>query len=149
MTQNKRYRLSELARLLDLKLIGDESCEITGLGTLANASSGELSFLSNPSYIDQLDDCRASAVILSEKFVSRWTGNALVAEAPYVAFAHATALFSDMGKAQTEVHPSAVIADDVEVPTSVSIGATRLTHCLPHFMSVASCIADSDGKWVQ
>jgi len=126
VTQNKRYRLGELARLLDLKLIGDEGCEITGLGTLANASSGELSFLSNPSYIDQLNDCRASAVILSEKFVSRWAGNALVAESPYVAFAHATALFSDLGKAQAEVHSSAVIADDVEVPASVSIGANAV-----------------------
>lgn len=126
MTQNKRYRLSELARLLDLTLIGDENCEITGLGTLANASSGELSFLSNPSYIDQLDSCRASAVILSEKFVSRWSGNALLAEAPYVAFAHASALFSDLGKVQPEVHPSAFIADDVEVPASASVGANAV-----------------------
>lgn len=126
MTQNKRYRLSQLAELLDLKLVGDENCEITGLGTLANAGAGELSFLSNPSYIDQLNDCRASAVILSEKFVSRWAGNALVAEAPYVAFAYASALFSDQGKTQAEVHPSAVIAADVEVPVSVSIGANAV-----------------------
>ncbi len=122
MTQKKCYKLSELARLLDLKLIGDENCEIDGLGTLANAGTGQLSFLSNPSYIDQLNDCRASAVILSKKFTSRWGGNALISEAPYVAFAHASALFAETVKAAPGVHPSAVVADDVAVPDSVSIG---------------------------
>ncbi len=122
MTQKKSYRLSELASHLGLKLVGDESCEISGLGTLANAEKGQLSFLSSPSYVDQLSGCRASAVILSEKFISRWDGNALLSESPYVAFAHASKLFVETKVPAPGVHPSAVVADDVNVPESASIG---------------------------
>lgn len=123
MTQIKCYSLGELAKQLGLQLIGDEDCEITGLGTLANAKAGELSFLSNPAYIDQLNDCRASAVILSEKFLSKWSGNALLAKAPYVAFAHASALFTDKVKMQAGVHPSATVSDTATLSDSAAIGA--------------------------
>jgi len=123
VAQFKCYRLEELAELLDLRLIGDGSCEISSLGTLSSAEPGQLSFLSNSAYIDQLVDCRASAVILSEKFLPRWNGNALIAEAPYVAFARATALFAPESDLAVGVHPGAIIADDVMVPDSASIGA--------------------------
>ena len=126
MTQIKSYSLSEVARLLNLQLIGDEDCEITGLGTLANAGPGELSFLSNSAYIDQLNDCRASAVILSKQFLPRWSGNALLAESPYVAFAHASALFATRNEQQAGVHASATVADDVVVPESAAIGANAV-----------------------
>ena len=126
MTQIKSYRLGEVARRLNLQVVGDEDCEITGLGTLANAVAGELSFLSNSAYVDQLNDCRASAVILPQKYLSRWSGNALLAESPYVAFAHASALFAFGSEAQPGVHPSASVAIDAELADSVAIGANAV-----------------------
>ncbi len=123
MSHNESYTLAEIAKRLDLKLVGDESCEIHGLGTLSNAVSGQLSFLSNASYINQLADCQASAVILSEDLAGRWPGNALIAVNPYVAFAHATALFAARTAVEPGVHPSAVVADDVLLDPTATVAA--------------------------
>lgn len=126
MAHNKCYTLGEIAELLDLSLRGDASCEITGLGTLKGAIPGQLSFLSNSSYTDQLANCAASAVILSEDFLDRWSGNALVSKSPYVAFARASALFIADHQSGTGVHPSAVIAESATVADGVSIGANAV-----------------------
>jgi UDP-3-O-[3-hydroxymyristoyl] glucosamine N-acyltransferase len=89
----KSYRLADLAELLDATLVGDGQCEIIGLATLKGAKPGQLSFLSNPSYAGQLAQSEASAVILEEEFADSWSGNKLVAAAPYVAFCEGNTTF--------------------------------------------------------
>ena len=66
MTHKTKYTLAHLAELLDAKLIGDGQCEITGLATLQNAEPGQLSFLSNPSYVGQLKNSKASAILIDK-----------------------------------------------------------------------------------
>lgn len=122
MTQHKRFTLKEINSFLGTTLIGDEDCEITGLGTLSGAGPGQLSFLSNKKYLDQIDASNASAIILEESFVDRCKTNALVSSQPYVSFALASSLFASQSSVDTGVHESAVIADDVSLPDDVSIG---------------------------
>lgn len=123
MAQNKNYTLGEIAEHLELPLTGDASCEIHGLGTLSNATPEQLSFLSNTAYIDQLDNCRAAAVILSPTLQSRWQGNALLTEQPYVAFARASALFVDNRNSDSGIHSTAIVDPTAEIDASASIGA--------------------------
>ena len=122
MTDNKSYTLGEIAELLNIKLVGDQLCEIHGLGTLKYAAPGQLTFLSNPSYINQLSSTKASAVIVEEKYVNLYSGNALVSENPYVSFAGATALFATPSKVELGVHNSAHVHDSVQLAENVSIG---------------------------
>ena len=121
MTQKKRYLLKEIAEYLALELRGDSECEIDGLGTLTGAGPTHLSFLSNKAYIDHLDTTGAAVVILSQEFLDRCPGNALISKNPYVSFAQATALFLPEQAQSAGIHPSAVVADDVELPASVYI----------------------------
>src|SRR6056300_636590 len=90
----KSYSLGEIANQLGLKLVGDSRCEITGLGTLSGAQAGQLSFLSNQSYIDQLAVTQASAVIVEQRFADASPANVLISDQPYVSFAYASELFS-------------------------------------------------------
>jgi len=122
VTHNKSYTLGEIASLLNLKLVGDEQCVINGIDTLKSASSGQLSFLSNPAYIDQLGACQASAVIIEEKHASACASNALISSSPYVSFAEATALFDDTPEPEAGVHTSACVHESVVLADSVSIG---------------------------
>lgn len=126
MSDAKQYTLGALAGLLDAKLIGDEDCLIDGLATLKQGAPGKLSFLSNPSYASQLSDCRASAVILEEKFIASCPVNMLVTSAPYVSFARATQLFDNAPQPSPGVHPSATIHESVELPDNSSIGANAV-----------------------
>ena len=92
-TQIRKYNLGEIASKLGLELIGDNFCQISGIGTLLNAVSGELSFLSNPSYTSQVAKTKASAVIIEERYAKFCPTNALISANPYLSFAGATHLF--------------------------------------------------------
>ena len=122
MSHNKSYSLGEIAKLLDIRLVGDSQCEINGLGTLKHAGPGQLSFLSNPAYSNQLADCKASAVIVSEKFTDSCPTNVLVSATPYISYARATALFDQSPGREPQIHPSACVAGSVQMDDSVYIG---------------------------
>lgn len=126
MTHKTSYTLAQLAELLDAKLTGDGQCEITGLATLQNAKAGQLSFLSNPSYTDQLKHSQASAILIDEKFLERFAGNKLVTSLPYVAFAKATALFDNSPIPPTGVHESASVDATAVLGNNVSIAANAV-----------------------
>lgn len=126
MAHKTRYTLAKLAELLDAKLTGDGQCEITGLATLQNAKPGQLSFLSNPSYADQLKNCQASAVLIDEKFLDSCPCNKLVTSMPYVAFAKATALFDKSPKPPAGVHESASVDASAVLGNNVSIAANAV-----------------------
>ena len=122
MAQINRYNLGEIASRLGLELIGDNLCQISGIGTLLNAVAGELSFLSNPSYRGQLEKTEASAVILEEKYAKFSPTNVLISKNPYLSFADATNLFKPKCKKNTGIHETAVIDRSAIVHSSVSIG---------------------------
>lgn len=122
MTHNKTYKLEELASALNLDLLGDSDCEITGIGSLESAVAGQLSFLSNPAYKKQLAKTKASAIIINKKYADFCKTNALISDSPYVSFAEATALFRESPNYDRKIHPSANIHDSGNLAKSVSIG---------------------------
>ncbi len=122
MSSNPRIRLSRLAELLAVELDGDGECEIDGLGSLADARPGQLSFLSNPAYAAQLAATRASAVVVEDKFRAACPVNRLISSRPYAAFARASAIFHAAEKPPAGIHPSAVIDPAARVDRSVSVG---------------------------
>ena len=113
--------MAELAEVAGRQIIGDGQCEITGLATLQNASSGQLSFLSNPSYADQLKTSQASAILIEEKYLDRCRGNKLVTAKPYVAFAKATQLFDNSPSQVAGIHDSACVDASAQLGENVSI----------------------------
>ena len=122
----KSYSLGEIASRLNLRLIGDPDCQIQGLGTLASAKMGDISFLSNISYLRQLAKTSASAVIVEESQSDLVPTNALIAEQPYVAFAYVSQLFAKQSEVAAGVHASASVADSVSLGEGVYIGANAV-----------------------
>ena len=122
LSKSRGIKLSRLAQLLEVELDGDGECEINGLGSLADAGPGLLSFLSNPAYATQLAATRASAVIIEEKFRGDCPVNKLISSRPYVSFARASAIFHGAEKPRADIHPSAVIDAEARVDPSVSVG---------------------------
>ncbi|MFM1897320.1 MAG: UDP-3-O-(3-hydroxymyristoyl)glucosamine N-acyltransferase [Pseudomonadota bacterium] len=125
----KRYTLGELAELLDARLEGDADALIDGLASLREAGPGKLSFLSNPAYVSQLPDCRASAIIIEARFAPDCPASKLISNKPYVAFARATRLFDNRPMGMSGIHgsavidPGAVLGPDVAIGPHVVIGA--------------------------
>lgn len=116
------YTAASLAERFGLRLQGDGNHVITGVGTLASATAGQLSFLANQRYRSQLATTTASVVVVREDDVAHCPVIALVTADPYVAFARIAALFEVTPARIAGIHPSAVVADDAVVAASASIG---------------------------
>jgi len=123
------FTLQQLAQQIEqqsgitTKIVGDETIEIIKIATIKAAQPSQITFLANPKYKKQLADCNASAVILAEDALSEWQGAAIVMKNPYVGFAIAAQLLDTTPIQVKNVHHSAVIAEDVEIPSSAAIGA--------------------------
>lgn len=116
------YTLAELANYADASLQGNGQKKVTGLSTLKNASSDELSFLVNPSYRRYLESSLAGAVILSPSIARGYSGNALILDDPYLGYAKISHYFNSDKGLETGIHPSAVIHPSADVHNNAAIG---------------------------
>ena len=117
------FTADDLARRFSLGLRGDGAARVEGVGTLAGARPGQLAFLANPRYRNQLAASAASVVVMREADAEGHDGTALVASDPYVAFAKISALFEPAPVREPGIHPSADIAPDASVDPAAHVGA--------------------------
>lgn len=119
-------KLSEIAKLLHCRFKG-EDVDIIGVNTLSVAKEGELSFLSNPRYINQLAGTKASAVVLAEEFADQ-VPTALISSKPYEDFARCIFIFAKKQgfykdiSPQAYIHDTAVLGENCIVYPFVTIG---------------------------
>lgn len=111
-----------------LHLFGDDTqdMQVHSLGTLASASIGQISFLSNSKYRKQLSETAAQVVIVHPDELPHCPCSAITMENPYVGFAHAAQILDTTPDSAQGIAPSAVIADDVKLGANVSIGANAV-----------------------
>jgi UDP-3-O-[3-hydroxymyristoyl] glucosamine N-acyltransferase len=139
VTAVSNQTLEQLASQLGLQLKGpggsqDEGSlplgvSITGLATLAKAGPDQISFYHNNRYQADLLATKAGAVIIHPAAARHSPVPVLLADKPYVAFAHASKLFCreplpDVGIHLTAVvHPSARVSSSARISPYVCIGA--------------------------
>jgi len=114
--------LGQLATLLGAELHGDASIEVSRVANLETAGSGEISFLSDSKYQSFLAQTAASAVLVKAADLSVCQTNALVVKDPYVGFARVAQLLDSTPQPALDIHPTAVIAADVQLGQNVAIG---------------------------
>lgn len=117
-------RLDELVARLGGECIGDGATRIRSVAPPERAGEGDLAFIANPRYLDQLDGCRASAVIVRPDARERTGLPRILTPDPYLYYARVTQLLFAEPAATGGVHPSAVV--DSPVPASASIGANAV-----------------------
>jgi UDP-3-O-[3-hydroxymyristoyl] glucosamine N-acyltransferase len=116
------HTLADLADLLEARLLGDGSVEITGVAGVREARTGDITFLVNPRYEAHLADTGASAVLVAEPRLECRIAQ-LVAADPYVAFLRCVKIFrQERPRPPSGVHPTASVGKDVVIGEDVSIG---------------------------
>jgi UDP-3-O-[3-hydroxymyristoyl] glucosamine N-acyltransferase len=63
-----KITVGELARMVNGKVLGDESLEITGFAPISEAKDGAVTFLTNPKYNHFLYESDATAVLVNDDF---------------------------------------------------------------------------------
>lgn len=114
-------KLREIAERLQCEFTGNGEAEIRGVATIESASSGDLTFLSNPRYRRQLRKTKASAVIVGPE-VEELGLPTLRAANPYYTFARATEIFHEETPFPSGIHPTAAIAPGARIGPDASIG---------------------------
>ncbi|GAA3706605.1 UDP-3-O-(3-hydroxymyristoyl)glucosamine N-acyltransferase [Oceanisphaera sediminis] len=118
--------LQELARQLNAELKGDPSRVIRRVNTLDKAGPDEVAFLSDSKYHSLLKNTRAGAVIVTSADQALCPVASLVMTDPYLGFALAAQALDTTPQPAVDIHPTAVIADDVTLGEGVAIGANAV-----------------------
>jgi len=116
------YRLDDLSERFGLQLRGDVSHEIHGVGTLRNAGPGEISFLANRAYLEQLRATRAGAVILKPADADQCPVSCLLSDDPYLSYARIARLFDYKTVSPPGIDPSASVHDSARLGDQVYVG---------------------------
>ena len=117
-------RLLELATIAGLELPeGTGELEITGVASLQEARSGDVTFFGNPRYLAQLRSCKASAVLVPMEFTEEIAPVVLRVANPSAVFASIVAAFAPPEVVPTPgIHSSAVVASTATLGEGVSVG---------------------------
>lgn len=115
-------KLGELAERLSCEIEGDGEIEITGVATLENARSGEISFLTNRKYYQEARKTQASAIIVGYDCTDLELP-VLKHPNPYLIFAKAIEIFHPLPPRQATIHPTAWISEKARVGKNVAVGA--------------------------
>ena len=114
-------KLQEIAERLGCHVSGNAEIEIKGVAGLEEAGPEHLTFLSNPRYKRLLTTTRAAAVIV-DKAPPDTDSTFLVSENPYLDFARALEMFYQPPAPETNIHPTAAVAESAVIGANASIG---------------------------
>lgn len=116
-------QIGELALRLQAQLDPSTDGEILGVAPIDQARQSDVTFLANPKYSHQLQTCQAGAILVSEDFNAPAPCPLLRVKHPYFAFAQAIELFYPPQRLPSQIHPTAIIGQNVKLGQDVAIGA--------------------------
>ena len=117
----KQYSLSEITKILGGSVVGDDTTLISSVASLANAKTGDISFVNDAKYQKTLDSCKASAYVLREKDAILTMLPRIIVDNPYAYFAKLSAFLNPIVSTTLGIAPSAVVDISANIPASCSI----------------------------
>jgi UDP-3-O-[3-hydroxymyristoyl] glucosamine N-acyltransferase len=114
-------KLRELAERLGCALRGDADVDVQRVAGIAEAGTGDLTFVSSARYAPQLAATRASEVILAPGLETSLPS--LLSDNPYLTFARAVSVLHPEPRPAAGVHPSATVDPTAELAEDVHVGA--------------------------
>ncbi len=113
--------LKEIAERVNGELVGDGELMIDKVAPIDRARPGDITFVSNPKYIQFARTTEASAIIVSPS-MRDLKRNLIVTPNPYLAFAKVVAVLMEKKLPHRPgVHPSAIVAPGARLGRDVSI----------------------------
>jgi len=117
------YSLSRLAELCGGQVEGDGSVLIRQVNTLEHATDGEIAFLANPKYRNQVAATRAAAVVLAPEHATLTSAPRLVSREPYLTYARIANLLNPSPASKRGVAVSATVEASARLADTAAIGA--------------------------
>ena len=117
------YTLGAIIERFGGELVGDADVVVNQVAPLSSALSWHISFLSNPKYRRQLQNCRAGAVIMGVAERDATDLPRILSDNPHAYFAKVSALLNPRQALAPGIHSTAIVDQTATIPTSATIGA--------------------------
>ena len=115
-------RVRELADWLGSTFEGDGEKELSGVAPLETAGASDLAFVGTRKAVQQAEASAAGCLLVPEEWPSPSYRTVIRVSEPRTAFARALNRFYPTTELKPGIHPTAVVADDVEIGAMVYIG---------------------------
>src|SRR5262245_42173443 len=116
--------LQELARIIGAEARGDGEIELTGVGPLADARTGEVTYVADVARMERAGESEAAALIIPMKLADHAAlagRSLLIAKDPKLAFARAIAAFHLKPYKARDVSPDLILGENSRVGADCSI----------------------------
>ena len=112
-------KIKQIAQIIDGQIVGDDTLEIIGLGTLQSSKPGDIIFLDNIKYEKTVKNSSASAILTSQKIEAEKTQ--ILTNNPKLAFAKLLAKFFPTTTTNPGISSKAFIGKNVQIDESAYI----------------------------
>lgn len=120
---SKQYSLDDIAKALGGFVMGDGTTLISRVASIANAKTGDISFINDSKYEKSLASTNASACILKEKYKNLTSLPKIIVDDPYAYFAKVSGLLNPPATIKLGISVTAVIDASAKISASCSVGA--------------------------
>ena len=117
------WTLEQIAQNVKGKVLGDGAWEVNSVATLKSAKSHQVSFLANSKYTKHLESTNAGAVLVTQKMAEAVTGNAIIVEDSYIAYALVARLLNPEPENYAGIAATAVVNPNAKIPEDACIDA--------------------------
>jgi UDP-3-O-[3-hydroxymyristoyl] glucosamine N-acyltransferase len=125
------FSLVEIAKHIDGEIRGDEQYTATRMSSLESSTSDSITFyLPSVNKRTDLSQYEAGALIMTKRDLELWSGNAIIVDDPYLAYAKAAELFQQK-QYLVGIHKTASIGDNTDIASTTSVGINVVIgqHC--------------------
>ncbi len=117
------YTLSQIQSIIGGRLIGGDNLRITGVGSIDSAAGGEITFIKDETYVDKIQQTRASAVVV-HRMIEGVKKPLIVVNDPFFAITKFLAVIArEKQKRPQGIHPTAIISVSASIGEDDSIVA--------------------------
>ena len=124
-TNSGELSIADIVKLTGASVVDTNNRQLKSVAPLEVATADDISFLDNTKYLSSLENSKAGACFVRQKFVSRLpkTMIALVTEEPYFAYAITAQKFYPSPQPNGEISPHATIASTAQIGKNTRIDA--------------------------
>ena len=116
------YTISQIAKLINGKIVGDPKLNIKGVCDLVNSSEQYITFIASKKYEQHFYNSRAIAFIVEKKFnIKRGNKTLIYVEKPSYSIIDVIKLFHPNDNPKEYLHPSSNIGINLKIGSSVNI----------------------------
>ena len=122
MEKRKSYTLGQIVSHIGGELAGDAKIRIHQVAALESAAAGEISFLAQARYVEQLKTTAASAVIVGAALRDATSLPRIICGNPYAYYAAVVGLLNPPHSEPPGIHKSAVVDKGARIPKTAHVG---------------------------